>query len=50
MYVDVVSGGVVGVFLAPVGGVGGPSYMRVFAGLIGVDFDMVWVGVFYVFA
>lgn len=48
--VDIVAGGVVGVFLAPVGSVGCPAYMQVFAGLIGIDFDVVWIGVFDVLA
>ena len=50
MDVDIIAGGVVLVFFAPVGCVGCPAYMRVFAGLVGVDFDVVGIGVFYVFA
>ena len=46
MDVDIVAGGVVFEFFAPICGVGCPAYMRVFAGLVGVDFDVVWVGVF----
>ena len=50
MDVDVVAGGVVFEFFAPICSVGCPAYMRVFAGLVGVDFDMVWVWVLNVFA